>query len=140
MLGGLDQQPLLFQCLQHGLVRVLYEHARPRGAGVHAAVGADQLNKRQVVGVADARVVFTERGRDVNNTGTFGQRYIAVGYDVEGLLALQIGVVEQRLVLGADQFLALPGLDLLDLVARPLRLCTSALAIMHTRPSHLNSR
>ena len=57
----------LFQRVEDGLVRVFDEHAVPGRAADHVAAGVDQLHKRQFPFLAHARVVFAERGRDVDD-------------------------------------------------------------------------
>ena len=83
-------------------VGVFDEDARVVGLGSHVAFAVNELDERQVVFSADVRVVFTESGSNVNDTGTVCHRYIVITADEESFLVLFLGygcrVVEEGLV------------------------------------------
>ena len=101
--GGEQQSPLL-QIVQHQLVRVLDEHARPLGVGGHAALGVHEVHEGDVVLPADPVIVLTKGGSDMYDAGTVGHGDVIVADHVPGgLVQLAHGEVEQGLVFHALQ-------------------------------------
>ena len=122
-----EEQPAALKIDQHGLVRILAEHACPLGLFGHFALGVHKLDEGQVVLLADLVVVFTERGRDVNHAGTVGQRDIGVTDDIVCLFALRgdnvARKVEERLVCLAFKVDAAEVLQHLVVACAEYRVC-----------------
>ena len=101
--GGEQQSPLL-QIVQHQLVRVLDEHARPLGVGGHAALRVHEVHEGDVVFPADAVIVLTKGGSDMHDAGAVGHGDVIVAdHAPGGLVQLAHGEVEQGLVFHALQ-------------------------------------
>ena len=101
--GGEQQSPLL-QIVQHQLVRVLDEHARPLGVGGHAALGVHEVHEGDVVLPTDAVIVLTKGGSDMNDAGTVGHGDVIIAdHTPGGLIQFAHGEVEQGLVFHALQ-------------------------------------
>ena len=81
--GGEQQSPLL-QIVQHQLVRVLDEHARPLGVGGHAALGVHEVHEGDVVLPTDAVIVLTKGGSDMNDAGTVGHGDVIIADHTPG--------------------------------------------------------
>ena len=96
-------------------VGVLDEHAGIRGLGFQFTLLVDHLDEGKVIVAADASVVLTEGGSDVDDTGTVIHGDVGVAGDEEALLALFVGEglleVVERLVLFVFEVLAHIGLE-----------------------------
>ena len=116
-----EQRPLLFQIFQDLRIRILHKHPVERRSAAHAAPGINQLQERKIVRLADAVVVFTERQRDVHDSGSGIQRYVIIRDDsVTGLASEVHREVKQRPVGLSDQLRAKDFLQDLDVVAENL--------------------
>ena len=96
-------------------VGVLDEHAGVGSLGFQFTLLVDHLDEGKVIVAADASVVFTESGGDVDDTGTVIHGDVGVAGDEEALLALFVGEglleVIKRLVLFVFEVLAHVGLE-----------------------------
>ena len=96
-------------------VGVLDEHAGVGSLGFQFTLLVDHLDEGKVIVAADASVVFTESGSDVDDAGTVIHGDVGVAGDEEALLALFVGEglfeVVERLVLFVFEVLAHIGLE-----------------------------
>ena len=79
-------------------IGVLYEHTRVRSFGGKIALAVYELYERQVVLLADLRVVLTESGGDVNYTCTVGHGNVIIAGNVKAFLMLLFGAHARALV------------------------------------------
>ena len=83
------------------------------------AARIDELQERQLPFPADAAVILTERGRDVDDARTVGQGDIIVGDDAVALPAAEADrQVEQRLIFRADERAAVKPAEDLRILAQ----------------------
>ena len=61
------------------------------GFGFHLSCTVHHLYERSIVFTSDSRIVFTERGSDMYDTGTVGHGYVFITVYEEGFLMLLLG-------------------------------------------------
>ena len=92
-LGRREEQTARIEIGEDHGVGVFDELAGGGSGLLHVTLGVHHLDEGQIVAATDARVVITEGGGDMNDTGTVRHRHVAVREDVVRALALRLGDV-----------------------------------------------
>ena len=104
-LGSGEKLALLLKVGKDNGVSLLYEYAGIGGLSGKLTLSVNELNEGKRVSSSNARVVLTERGRDMNDTRTVGHGNVVVcGNEVCLLVLLPCslcGAGPERLVLSA---------------------------------------
>jgi len=109
---GAEHHAAVFEDADQRFVGFLEEHAGDRfDFGHEIAVKANAMHHRQAMLLPEGQIVDTVSRRRVHDAGaTFGADEVA-GVYLEGGVRIDVEIVEQPLVAGADQLAALNGFD-----------------------------